>query len=61
MYYVVKKGEGIDKYHAAFHDEAAARNLAVNLKASLGHNYDIIKLSTVWTTQTLAEAMEESK
>jgi hypothetical protein len=61
MYYVVKKGDSIDQYHACFYSEAAARELAVNLKASLGHNYDIIKPSTTWTTQTLDEAMEEAQ
>ena len=58
MFYVVKRGEGLfNKYHAAFHDQSPARNYAENLKAYLGHNYDVVKVETVWTTQTLDEAM----
>lgn len=57
MYYVVKKGEGLDKYIASYHDQTPARAYAENLKAYLGHNYDVVKVETVWTTQTLEEAM----
>lgn len=57
MYYVCRKGDGIQNYHASFHEETTARNYAENLKALYGHNYDVIKVATVWTTQTLEEAM----
>ena len=56
MFYVVRKGEGLDKYHAFSHSEAPARNYAENLKATFGHDYDVIKMATTWTTQTLDEA-----
>lgn len=59
MYCVVRKGAGIQNYHATFHSELAAREYAENLKSSFGHNYDVLKLSTVWTTQTLTEEMEK--
>ena len=59
MFYVVRKGEGLDKYHASFHSEAAARNYAENLKSTFGRNYDVVKVETTWTTQTLDEAMRE--
>jgi hypothetical protein len=59
MFYVVRKGEGLDTYHSSFHSEAAARNYAENLKATFGHKYDVVKVETTWTTQTLDEAMRE--
>jgi hypothetical protein len=58
MYYVTRKGEGILNFHARFNDEAPARNYAENLKATYGHNYDVIQVITTWTTQTLDEAMK---
>lgn len=57
MHYVVRKGVGIQNYHATFHSELAAREYAENLKSSFGHNYDVLKLETVYTTQELHEAM----
>lgn len=59
MYYVVRKGEGLDKYHARFHNLPPAKAYADDLKSTFGHNYDVVKLETVWTTQTLDEAMAE--
>jgi uncharacterized protein with HEPN domain len=61
MYCVVRKGEGLDKCHASFHAQAPARNYAENLRASLGHHYDVVKVETVWTTATLHELMEEDR
>lgn len=60
MFYVVKKGESIDQYHAKYHNQHAARDYALSLKETLGHNYDVIHVSTVWTTQTLDEAMKKT-
>lgn len=60
MYYVVKKNEELVDYHAKFHRESEAREYAENLKEMFGHNYDIIKVATVWTTQTLDEAMRKT-
>lgn len=53
MYYVVRKHENIMHYHARFVKEVKAREYAEGLKRDFGHNYDVIKLETVWTTQTL--------
>lgn len=60
MFYVVKKGAGLDQYHSAFHKQSEAREYAENLKNTFGHNYDVIHVSTVWTTQTLDEAMRKT-
>jgi hypothetical protein len=60
MYYVVRKEEDISSYHYIFIGEDAykkAKASAKNLKHYLGHDYDVIKVETVWTTQTLDEAM----
>lgn len=57
MYYVVRKGEDLTNYHSSFHSQGEARDYAERLKESYGHNYDVILVSTVWTTQTLDEAM----
>jgi hypothetical protein len=58
MYYVIRKGEqDLTYYHARFHDQTPARDYAENLKACLDRDYDVIKVETVWTTQTLDEAM----
>jgi len=58
MFYVVRKGEPITEYHARFHSQTPARSYAENLKATFRHDYDVVQLSTVWTTQTLDEAMD---
>ncbi len=57
MFYVVKKGEELVNYHSAFHDLPAAMAYADGLKATLGHDYDVIKVKTVWTTTTLADLL----
>lgn len=55
MFYVVRKGEGLDMYHYAFHNLKDAKESAENLKKTLGHQYDVIEVKSVWTTQTLAD------
>ena len=60
MYYVVRKGEPLDQYHARYHRESEAREYAEELKKTFTHNYDVIKVATVWTTQTLDEAMRRT-
>lgn len=50
MFYVVRKGEGLDMYHASFANLVAAVNFADNLTASLGHAYKIMKVEEVWMT-----------
>lgn len=60
MYYVVPKGRTITEYHATFHKQSEAREYAESLKETFHKNYDIIKMETVWTTQTLDEAMRKA-
>ena len=50
MFYVVRKGEGLDMYHASFASLTAAVSYANNLTASFGHFYNIIRTETAWTT-----------
>lgn len=60
MFYVVQKGMEVTQYHARYHKQSEARKYAEELKRTFGHNYDIIHLNTVWTTQTLDEAMRKA-
>lgn len=55
MYYVTKLGSGILNFHARFNDEAPARNYAENLKASYGHEYEVIKVVTTWTPKNTTQ------
>jgi hypothetical protein len=57
MYYVTRKDHGIINYHARYESQKQAREYAESLKATYGHEYDVIKVETVWTTQTLAQAL----
>jgi hypothetical protein len=59
MYYVVRNNLSLDQYHARFNDQTQAREYAENLKATYGHEYDVIKVETVWTTQTLEDAIKK--
>ena len=59
MYYVVRKDQSLDQYHTRYHRQQEARKYAESLKATYGHDYDVIKVETVWTTQTLAEALNK--
>ena len=59
MYYVVRKGEPIQNYHSKFVSMDQSISHAEDLKTTFGHNYDVILVDTVWTTQTLTEAMEK--
>ena len=62
LYYVVKKNDDLSNYHYIFSGEHAfkkAKTCAENLKLNFGHQYEVIKVETVWHTQTLAEIMEE--
>lgn len=61
MFYVVRRGDSISNYHASYKEEAAARNYAENLKATYGHNYNVIQVYTVWTTLTPDEAIKEMR
>lgn len=59
MFYVVRKGEPLEMYHAAFVAQPKAREYAEGLRRDFGHNYDVISVTTVWTTQTLADLKAE--
>lgn len=59
MFYVTRKGEGLINYHARYQRQQEARKYAESLKATYGHEYDVIKVETVWTTQTLADALNK--
>jgi len=59
MYYVIRQGQPIENYHARFNEQKPAREYAMNLKASFRHEYNIVRVETVFTTQTLNEAMKE--
>ena len=59
MYYVVRKDEALDQYHAKFLLQKKARKYAISLKETFGHNYDVIRVEKTWTTQTLDEAIQE--
>lgn len=50
MFYVVRKGEPIGNYHAAFVQQYKAQEYAEGLHRDFGHNYDVIHVTTVWTT-----------
>lgn len=53
MYYIVKKGEDLDKYIETWELLGRAKQKAELLNSLLGHHYDVIKVEVVWTTQTL--------
>ncbi len=60
MYYVLKMGDDLSSYHYVFTGDLAfkkAKQCAINLKETYGH-YEVVKVETVWHTQTLAEIME---
>lgn len=60
MWYVVPHGASVNFYTDPKFDNALeAKEHAQALYDSFGHHYHVMKIQTVWTTQTLAEAMEE--
>ena len=58
MYYVVKMGEEVTQYYFAFEKFLDAKDTCISLKKTLGHQYEVIQMKTVWHTQTLDEIME---
>ena len=59
MYYIVKHGETISTVaDISTSSRDAARQAAEHLHETTGDHYHVIKVETVWTTKTLAEAME---
>lgn len=59
MFYVVRKGEPLESYYSSFGNFEKAKEYADQLKFSFGHQYDVIKMETVWTTQTLEELRKQ--
>lgn len=58
MFYVVLKGARLDvEDRASYPTLKEAMDQALKYKAENGVNYDVIKVESVWTTQTLAEVM----
>lgn len=60
MYYIVKHGEVISTTaDLCTHNLAAAKSAADELHELTGDHYHVIKVQTVWTTKTMAEALSE--
>ena len=59
MYYIVKHGETISTVaDISTSSRDAAKQAAEHLHETTGDHYHVIKVETVWTTKTLAEALE---
>lgn len=59
MYYVLRHHDNIMNYHARFQIIEQAKEYAEGLKKDFGHQYVILKVEPVWSTQTLADIVEE--
>lgn len=57
MYYIVRKDESIYMYHEMVESIEKAKEKAEKYKSLFGHEYDIIFMKTVYTTQTLANIL----
>jgi hypothetical protein len=55
MYYVVRTDKDLSCYHYIFEKFLDAKDSCINLKNMFGYQYKVVKVETVWTTQTLAE------
>jgi hypothetical protein len=61
MYYIVKHGEVLSTIaDICTLSLAAAKRTADEMHERTGDHYHVVKIQTVWTTKTLAEAMGES-
>lgn len=59
MYYIVKHGETLSTTaDICTSNRDAAKQAAEHLHETTGDHYHVIKVETVWTTKTLAEALE---
>lgn len=59
MYFIVPHGHQLDvKLHERHANAAKAIAVADAFKEEFGRQYHVIKVDTVWTTQTLGEAMK---
>lgn len=60
MYYIVKHGEVLSTTaDLCTSSRDAAVQAAEHCHELTGDHYHVLKVETVWTTKTLAEAMEE--
>lgn len=59
MYFIVPKGRSVLKAIGKTHGIYEAQKLADKLHESTGRHYDVIHMTSVYTTQTLAELMEQ--
>ena len=59
MYFVVPKGRSIIKSVFKTQDLWKAQKHADGLRAEQGTHFDIISMTSVYTTQTLGELMEQ--
>ena len=60
MWYVVPHGASVNmNTDPRFETSGEAKTHAQALHDSFDHHYHVLKIQTVWTTQTLAEAMGE--
>ena len=55
MYYVTRIGTPLWDYHARYDSVEQAKDYAMWLKSVHGHQYEVVKVETMWTTKTLAE------
>ena len=59
MYYIVKHGETLSTTaDICTSSRDAAKQAAEHLHETTGDHYHVIRVETVWTTKTLAEALE---
>ena len=59
MYYVIRLHDNIMNYHARFERLKNAKEYAEGLKKDYGHQFVVLKVDPVWSTQTLADLVEE--
>lgn len=59
MYYVFRLGEPWWNYNYCYRELSQAKECANKLRDYLGHQYSVAHVETVWTTQTLEEALKE--
>jgi hypothetical protein len=60
MYYIVKHGETLSTTaDVSTSSREAAKQAAEHLNETTGDHYHVIKVETVWTTKSLAEALLE--
>ena len=61
MYFVIRHGSElkITDYTPRFASQNEATDWAEKRKAATGKNYHVLKLETIWTTQTLGDLKQE--